>query len=159
MDLQEEPNFDTHVLPKASYYKNQLNNLVQQMPSVLDDFQQYYVFTNTTPSSVEYQNMYQNILNNISSINTQVFTITNEIDKNTQTMNSELKKFNEQIKEGKKENRFLKKKLGLTDNRIDDSEQLIEDYKEMYNLTYLKNFNKIIGIIIASYVLKQMFYS
>ena len=159
MDLQEEPNFDTHVLPKASYYKNQLNNLVQQMPSVLDDFQQYYVFTNNTPSSGEYQNMYQNILNNISSINTQVFTITNEIDKNTQTINSELKKLNELIKKEKRENRFLKKKLGLTDNRVDDSEQLIEDYKEMYNLTYLKNFTKIIGIIIASFLLKQMFYS
>ena len=159
MDLQEEPNFDTHVLPKASYYKNQLNNLVEQMPSVLDDFQEYYVFTNTTPSSVEYQNMYQNILNNISSINTQVFTITNEIEKNTETINSELKIFNKQIKEAKKENKLLKKKLGLTDSRIDDSEQLIEDYKEMYNLTYLKNFNKIIGIVIASYVLKKMFYS
>ena len=98
-------------------------------------------------------------LNNISTINSQVFTITNEIEKNTQTINSELQKFNEQIKEGKKENKLLKKKLGLTDNRIDDSEQLIEDHKEMYNLTYLKNFNKIIGIIIAGYILKQMFYS
>jgi chromosome segregation ATPase len=159
MDIQEVPNDNSHELPKASYYKNQLNNLIEQMPSVLDDFQQYYVFTNTTPSSVEYQNMYQNILNNISTINSQVFTITNEIEKNTQTINSELQKFNEQIEEGKKENKLLKKKLGLTDNRIDDSEQLIEDYEEMYNLTYLKNFNKIIGIIIASYILKQMFYS
>ena len=35
----------------TTYKKNQLNNLVQQMPSVLDDFQQYYVFTNNTPSS------------------------------------------------------------------------------------------------------------
>ena len=111
MDIQEVPNFDSNVLPKASYYKNQLNSLIEQMPSVLDDFQQYYVFTNTTPSSLEYQNMYQNILNNISSINTQVFTITNEIEKNTQTINSELKKLNTQIKEDKKENKLLKKKL------------------------------------------------
>lgn len=159
MDIKEEPNFGPNQFQQPSYYKTQLNSLVEQMPAVLDDFNQYYVFTNTTPSSVEYQNMYQNILNNISSINSQVFTITNDIEKNTQKMNYELMNLNKRINLEKKQNKLLKKKLGLTDNRINDSEQLITDYKEMYNLTYLQNFNKIIGIIIAAYTLKQMFYS
>ena len=159
MNLQEEHNPNMQEFPQTSYYKTQLQSLSDQMSAILEDFQEYYVLTNTTPSSIEYQNMYQTIVNNISNINSQAFAITNDIEKNTETINYALKTLNANISTQKEENTKLKKQLGITDSNIDSSEQLIDEYKEMYNTTYLQNFNKIVGIIIAIYFIRKIFYN
>jgi len=159
MDLQEEPNLNIQELPKASTYKAQLQSLSEQMPAILEDFQEYYVLTNSTPSSIEYQNMYQTIVNNISNINSQAFIISNNIEKNIETINYTLNTLNANITIQKDENKNLKTQLGITDSTIDGSEKLIDEYKEMYNTTYLQNFNKIVGIIIAAYFIKKVFYN
>ena len=159
MNLQEDPNTNMQEFPQASYYKTQLQSLSDQMSAILEDFQEYYVLTNTTPSSIEYQNMYQTIVNNISNVNSQAFAITNDIEKNTETINYALKTLNANISTQKEENTKLKKQLGITDSNIDSSEQLIDEYKEMYNTTYLQNFNKIVGIVIAIYFIRKIFYN
>ena len=146
-------------MPKASTYKAQLQSLSEQMPAILEDFQEYYVLTNSTPSSIEYQNMYQTIVNNISNINSQAFIISNNIEKNIETINYTLNTLNANITIQKDENKNLKTQLGITDSTIDGSEKLIDEYKEMYNTTYLQNFNKIVGIIIAAYFIKKVFYN
>ena len=159
MNLQEEPNLNIQELPNASTYNAQLQSLSEQMPAILEDFQEYYVLTNSTPSSIEYQNMYQTIVNNISNINSQAFIISNNIEKNIETINYTLNTLNANITIQKDENKNLKTQLGITDSTIDGSEKLIDEYKEMYNTTYLQNFNKIVGIIIAAYFIKKVFYN
>lgn len=159
MDLQEEPRLNIKELPKASTYQAQLQSLREQMPAILEDFQEYYVLTNSTPSSTEYQNMYQTIVNNISNINSQAFIISNNIERNIETINYTLNTLNANIAIQKDENKLLKKQLGITDSTIDGSEKLINEYKERYNTTYLQNFNKIVGIIIAAYFIKKVFYN
>jgi hypothetical protein len=158
MNLQEEPNLSIQELPETSTYRTQLQSLSDQMPHILEDFQEYYVLTNMNPLSIEYQNMYQSIVTNISNVNSQAFTITNDIEKNIETINYTLKALNANIVTQKQENVTLKKQLGVTDGTIDTSEQLIDEYKDTYNMTYLQNFNKIVGIVIAIYFIRKIFY-
>ena len=66
MNLQEIPeNTLLNNLPSASVFKTRLDTLQQTLPSILDDFKKYYLFTNNTPEYEEYQQIFQKIKNNL----------------------------------------------------------------------------------------------
>ena len=67
-----------------------LNTLKQQLPAILDDFDKYYVFYNMNPSNNEYKQMFDNIKNNLNSINSQSFVISNDVDKAINDVNIKL---------------------------------------------------------------------
>ena len=50
--------------------------------SALDDFKQYYVFYNKNPEVDEYSNNFENSKNQLQSLSGEMYTITNNIQKN-----------------------------------------------------------------------------
>ena len=55
--------------------------------SALDDFKQYYVFYNKNPEVDEYSNNFENSKNQLQSLSGEMYTITNNIQKNSTTYN------------------------------------------------------------------------
>ena len=51
----------------------------------------------------------------------------------------------------------LKKKLGIVEKKYNGSDELISDYKEMYNLDYLTNFSLFYGIVLLGVMLASKF--
>ena len=57
----------------------------------------------------------------------------------------------------KMKNSKLKRQLGIVENKYNGSDELISNYKEMYNLDYLNNFALIVGILVLGAMLSKKF--
>jgi len=154
MDLQENMMDD---LPKPQFFLSQINTLKEKLPSILDDFKKYYIFYNKNPEYNEYQQMFESIKGNLQTINSELFMTTNNIEKGVEDINSKLQIINNLISKEKAKNTKLKRQLGIVDKKYNGSDELISDYKEMYNLDYLKNFALFVGILVLGIVLSKKF--
>ena len=82
MELEQDNLIDD--LTKPQVFLSQINTLKEKLPSVLDDFKKYYVFYNKNPEYSEYQQMFENIKGNLQNINSELFMISNNIEKDTE---------------------------------------------------------------------------
>jgi len=155
MELQENNLIDN--LTKPQIFLSQINTLVEQLPAILDDFIKYYIFYNKNPEYSEYQQMFENIKGNLQKINSKLFMTSNNIDKGIEVINNKLQKINALIKKEKIKNSMLKRRLGIIENKYNGSDELISDYKEIYNLYYLNNFALFYGVIVLGGMLASKF--
>lgn len=131
--------------------------LQQQLPPILDDFQKYYILYHKNPSDSEYQQMYSNIKSNLNTINSQLFIIANSVDSNTQHISQDLLTLNSQIQQLKTQNAGIKKKYKNLKSSNSSSYELIENYKEIYNLDYLKNWGLLLSIVGSGLLLRYIY--
>ena len=155
MELQQDNLTDD--LTKPQVFLSQINTLKEKLPSILDDFKKYYVFYNKNPEYSEYQQMFENIKGNLQNINSELFMTSNNIEKDTESINDRLQKINILIEKEKIKNRQLKRRLGIIEKKYNGSDELISDYKEIYNLDYLKNFALFYGLILLGLIMDLKF--
>ena len=155
MELQQDNLTDD--LTKPQVFLSQINTLKEKLPSILDDFKKYYVFYNKNPEYSEYQQMFENIKGNLQNINSELFMTSNNVDKSTETINDRLQKINISITKEKIKNKQLKRKLGIVEKKYNGSDELISDYKEIYNLDYLNNFALFCGVILLGSIMSLKF--
>jgi CCR4-NOT transcriptional regulation complex NOT5 subunit len=155
MDLIIKPdNFTSPFLNDE--FSQKINTLNEKLPAIIDDFNKYYVFYNKNPEYQEYQQIFENIKGNLQSVNSDLVKISNDIDKNTNTINSELLVLNDKIKKEKQLKILLDKRDGIV-QKYNSSNEMIEDYKEIYNLNYTKNCALFIGIIGSVIIYRKTF--
>jgi hypothetical protein len=155
MELQQDNSIDD--LTKPQVFLSQLNTLKEKLPSILDDFKKYYIFYNKNPEYNEYQQIFENIKGNLQNINSELFMTTNNIEKDTESINDRLQKINALIAKEKIKNRQLKRRLGIVEKKYNGSDELISDYKEIYNLDYLTNFSLFFGVILLCITMSSKF--
>jgi len=132
-------------------YKQEIQTFSEQLPAILDDFQQYYIFYNKNPEYSEYQQMFENIKGNLNKISSQLFTIENEIETSNQNINNFMKEINTIIHQERVMNNRLKRRHGIIYDTHNSSEQIIDDYNLLYDRYYLRNWGIFVGILIAIY--------
>ena len=125
----------------------------EKLPSILEDFVKYYVFYNRNPEVNEYQQLFDNIKGNLQSLNSGLFMETNNIEKMTEIINEKLLELDKLIMKEKKTNRELKRRLGIVENTYNGSDEMINNFKDMYDLQYLTNFVTFAGIIVLGTLL------
>jgi hypothetical protein len=155
MELQQDNLIDD--LTKPQVFLSKINTLKEKLPAILDDFKKYYVFYNKNPEYDEYQQMFENIKSNLQSINSDLFMTSNNIEKDTENINDRLQKLNALITKEKIKNRQLKRRLGIVEKEYNGSDELISDYKEIYNLDYLTNFALFYGVVLLGLVIALKF--
>ena len=138
-------------------FTQQLEILQSQLPAILNDFKKYYVFFNKNPEYPEYQQMFQNIKSNLNNINSNLFTLSNDIDQNIDKINNLFFNLDVLIKKERKKNRELKKKLGIVENKNNAASELIYDYKEIYNSEYVRNWALFLSIIVINLTIFKTF--
>lgn len=138
---------ENHDFVKPDKYKDKLETLHSQLPSILDDFKKYYVFYNKNPENPEYQQIFQNIKGNLNKVNTDVFTITNDVQTNIDNINKKMFQMDTLIRKEKRKNKELKRKLGIVEHKNNASTELISEYKEIYNYGYLRNWALLLSIL------------
>ena len=92
MELEQDNSIDD--LTKPQVFLSQINTLKEKLPSILDDFKKYYVLYNKNPEYNEYQQMFENIKGNLQNVNSELFMISNNIEKDTESINDRLHKIN-----------------------------------------------------------------
>ena len=81
----------------------------------------------------------------------------NNINKGIEDINDKLQKIDALIAKEKIKNRMLKRQLGIIEKKYNGSDELISDYKEIYNLYYLNNFALFYGVIVLGGMLASKF--
>jgi len=130
-------------------YIEKINTLKEKLPAILSDFKKSYISHKRNPGNSEYEQAFENIKANLNNIYSQVFTISNEIEANTDDINKKLLTIDILIKKEKERNEILKKRLNIVERNNNKSSELISNYKEMYDSEYLRNWGIFLSIIIA----------
>ena len=163
MDLENISNSDSVIdisnLPSSQFFLSKIKTLQEKIPSILEDYIKYFVFYNLNPEYNEYQQMFENIKTNLQTINTDLVTIITDIEKKTENINHKLGIIDIAIKKEKDKNKNLKKKMGLVYNESNGTTEMINNFKDVYNNNYLKNWALFLGIILSIILLSTLFTS
>lgn len=146
-------------LPKPEQFINNLDTLKQKIGPILEDFKKYYVFYNKNPEYPEYQSMFETIKSQITQVCSDLFVLENNVLINTDQINEALIELNLLITEEKKKNRELKRKLGIAETENNAAMEMIDNYKEMYDSGYLRNWGLGISILFAITVISKVYKS
>lgn len=138
-------------------YTTQLNTYYNNINGILDDFQKTYVLAKMYPENEDYQLPFTNATDNLKSVLSKLFTLSNNIQSNIEVLNKDLLKYNHLIKEEKERNRKLRRKLGRLNNENNASIELIDDYKDIYNIRYLRNWSLLLSGVICIFFIKTYY--
>jgi len=142
---------------KSSTFKNKINDLDSGINILLDEYKKLYVLVGVNPNNQEYQQQYQNTVNNLDSVMSKMFSVSNDIQGNVNNINKTLVQYDILIKEEKKVNSDLKVKLGIVENKNNAAYEMITDYKDIYDKRYLRNWSLILGSIICLVAIKTVY--
>jgi hypothetical protein len=137
--------------------QDKISTLDEKMLFVLEEYKKYYVFLHKNPEYPDYQQNFANAQANLTKIGSQFFETANQIDINTDLLNKKLICLNAMIVKEKRQNVFLKKRLGIVENKSNASSELIYDYTQIYDEGYLRNWALIISIIIVGIAIKNIY--
>jgi hypothetical protein len=137
-------------------YRNRVNTLKSQLTGILDSYVENYVRYNQDTSINANKNFYDTSVSNLNTLNTDLLHVKNEVDVGIADINTLLTDYDSDIETEKTTNIDLKNKLGIVQNEHSGSNEMVHDFKNMYNLQYLNNF-AIFGGLLA--VLSLLFKS
>jgi len=157
MALVETQNINLNDFEKPAIIINKIHTLHQQLPHILDDFKKYYIFYNKNPEYPEYSQMFDNLKSNLNTINSNLFTLSNSIDVNTQKVSKKMFQLNVLIKKEKIINRKLKQKTGFIEQQIDSVDEMISDYSQIYDEGYLRNWALFLSIIASGVIISVVY--
>lgn len=155
--LLEDPEITQNKYPEANIFSQSLETLESKLPAVLEDFKKYYVFYNKNPDYPEYQQLFENIKSNLTSINSDLFTLSNDVQVNIDDLNGGLIILNKQIEKEKKTNRQLKIDLGIVEHKNNAASEMIYDYKQMYESGYLRNWGLFLSIFVVGFSISKLY--
>jgi hypothetical protein len=150
-------NIDLSNYTTPAQFKEKLQALQQQLPAILEDFKKYYVFYNKNPEYDEYKQMFENMKTNLNKINSDLFVLSNNVSSNTDELNKQLIILNALIIQEKHKNRELKRKLGIVEHKSNAADEMITNFREIYESEYLRNWGLFGCIIVGGLLIKNVY--
>ena len=155
MELEQDNSIDD--LTKPQVFLSQINTLKEKLPSILDDFKKYFVLYNKDPNYPEYQNMFETVKSNLTTLSSSLFMVSNEVDSNTDKISDVFNRLDVLIKKEKKVNIMLKRRLGIVEQKANSTDEMIDNYSEVYDIGYLRNWGLFISIFLAGLCISKVF--
>ena len=142
---------------KTTQYTNKLETLKSQMPSILNDYNKYYILYNKYTKNEENKRLFNNINSNLESVKSNLVILSNDVQAETNKINTELISLNSLIEKEKTTYKNLNSKLGIVEHKNNATTELISDYKQMYEYSYLRNWGLFFSIVFAGYTISKVF--
>lgn len=134
--------------PPANKFNEKIKTVKDIFSPALDDFKKYYVFFHKNPEVDEYQNFFTNSKNQLQKLNSEMFLVTNNIQKNIKDLDMEMRTVSTKLTNEKDLNGELLKLINHIKTTQDGSIIMIDDAKDEYNIQYYANWEMFIGIVI-----------
>lgn len=147
----------SELVNNTNIFGEKINNIKSQFFSALDDFKKYYVYYNKNPEVNEFQNYYVNSKTQLQTMSRDLFLTTNNIDKQIELLDDEMKVVSLKLEDEKQLNVELMKLVTNLQNTQNGTEILINNSKEEYNEQYYNNAEIICGIFITGALLATIF--
>lgn len=157
MELENNNNQSNKQFKKPSEFLSQIVKIEEIMPHILEDFEDNYILYNKNSQNNENSQLYENIKSNVENENSKLFIINNAMQKGIEDLNLKMFELNKKIQLEKMESKKMKRYLGSIENEYNGSDEMINNYKEMYKMYYFKNFTMFFGIILSCLILTKVF--
>jgi hypothetical protein len=138
-------------------YINKLDELNGGMEMLLDELTKLYVMTKMDPYNEDIKAKYQDTISNINLIQSKLFSMANDIQGNVDVMNKKLSELDRLITIERDKNKKLRKKLGMVEDKQNSSFEMISDYKEIYQIKYLRNWALFLSTIICIFTINTIY--
>jgi methyl-accepting chemotaxis protein len=156
MELENDYNNDL-LFKKKDSYKNKLEELKGGINLLLEEFVKLYILAKLHPNNDDIQEKYQSLINNINELQSKLFSTSNNIQTDINNINKTLLELNGSIQKEKQTNKHLKKQLGMVESTGISAEEMINDYKEMYNEHYLRNWALLLSTLFCFYTIYSVY--
>ena len=156
MEYTNEQQFMAQFI-KPELFTERVQTLQKQLPPILDDFNKYFVLYIKTPNYPEYENMFNNIKQNLNSLGASLFIVSNDVDTNIDNITNVFKTLDILINRERKRNRELKRRLGIVESEANSSKEMIHDYNQMYDEDYLRNWGLFLSTVLIGVSISKMF--
>lgn len=144
----ENKNMDLN-LKKPEEYINKLNELDGGINLILDEFKKIYVLANMHPNNEDIQDRYQDMISNINQLQAKLFTVSNDVQVNINDINQKMLALDVLIRKEREKNKQLRKKLGIVEHKNNSASEMISDYRDIYDMKYLRNWSLFLSTIIC----------
>lgn len=138
-------------------YDELLGTIINSLNLILDEFKKLYVITNMHPNNQEYQQLFENCKTNLNAIQSKLFTVSNDIQSDTNKINALLLELDSKIKIERKNNKELRKKLGMVEHKNNSAFEMIDNYKEMYDSNYLRNWSLVLSTALCIFTIGMVY--
>jgi hypothetical protein len=132
---------------QANQFNEKINTIKTQFFSALDDFKKYYVYYHKNPEVDEFQNFFSNSKGQLQKLNSDIFVVTNNIQKKIKDLDTEMQTVTLKLQDEKELNGELLKLINRIQTTQDGSAIMIDDAKDEYNIQYYANWELFIGIV------------
>lgn len=153
--MENEYNNLNNINPKQ--YIGKLNELSGGIDVLLDEFKRIYVIAKMHPTDSDSQQQFQNVITSLNTIQSKMFSISNTVQLNIDDLNKKLLELNKLIDKEREKNKDLKKKLGFIEHTNNSSTEMIHNYKEIYNINYLRNWALFLSSIFVIMTIKVVY--
>ena len=133
-------NYTNDNFMKPEQFNEKINQLTGSIDLLLDEFKKIYVLSKMHPANQEYQQQYANMIGGLNQIQSKLFSTSNDVQLNIEKINKDMISLDIQIKKERKRNRELKRKLGIIEHKTSAASEMIDDYIEIYDMRYLRNW-------------------
>jgi hypothetical protein len=142
---------------KPEQFNEKLSHLNKSINLLLDEFKKIYVLSKMYPENQEYQQQYANMIGGINQIQSKLFSVSNDVQVNIDNLNKEMLALDVQIKKEREKNKKLKIKLGIIENKSNAASEMINDYTEIYDIRYLRNWALALSTLICIITISSVF--
>lgn len=169
MELKNNSNYYENIKNKSN---EQIDGAISKIDEILKEFEKAYVQTKLYPENQENQNLVDNLILSINETQTDLNLLSNNLSQNINKLNDKINKENEKIKIMKNKNEKINsdlknvKQLINTKNKenvegnefsANAADQIYQDYKDKYDINYLRNWGLGLSGVFCIYIISKMF--
>jgi len=155
MELENE-NIELN-LKNPEEYINKLDELNGGTSLLLDEFKKIYIIAKMHPNNEDIQERYQDMITNINQLQAKLFSVSNDVQVNINDINQKMLELDVLIRREREKNKELRKKLGMVEHKNNSASEMISDYKEMYDIKYLRNWALFLSTFICIFAIGSVY--
>ena len=129
-------------------YKLEMEKIEKSLDALLKQFIEKYYLSKNYPNNYEYKTQLEIIVANVNKKIGDMFNISVKIYQNTQSLNKEIAESRTDLADEKTKNMRLKRQTGLIDTKYSTSQELIDDYIDLYDVRYVRNWAIGLGMVL-----------
>lgn len=155
MELDNE-NIELNIKNPTDYV-NRLEELNGGVNILLDEFKKVYIIARMHPNNEDIQEQYQNMISNLNELQSKLFSTSNDVQVNIDDINKKMIELDLFIRKERQINKKLKIKLGIVEEKNNSASEMIDDYMEIYNMKYLRNWSLFLSTIICLFTISVIY--
>lgn len=133
--------------PEPTIFLHKLQVLKEQLPLLLQEYAEAYLYVSKHPENVEYQTHFDQAKDALHQLVQQLMQLETNVQSQLAAVNQSLYKTNQVIEKEKQVNRKLKRMEKGSNDKENASQELISDYTTMYDLAYWQNWSLVLCIL------------